>query len=121
MRIYIDALQSINWQGTRQSRNGTPLKMIAPSHGIIWRTHIQDILKKYEQWGSGYHDDSVVIVYDSMWGATEDMARRILEGVRDLAVLFAAGCDGRIALRDQPLDVQHRWLRPIETAFAGHR
>jgi len=58
-----------------------PLKMIAPSHGIIWRTHIQDILKKYEQWGSGYHDDSVVIVYDSMWGATEDMARRILEGV----------------------------------------
>lgn len=58
-----------------------PLKMIAPSHGIIWRKHIKDILAKYEQWGNGYHDDSIVIVYDSMWGATEDMARRILEGV----------------------------------------
>lgn len=58
-----------------------PLKMIAPSHGIIWRKHVPDILAKYEQWGSGYKNDSVVIVYDSMWGATEDMARRLLEGV----------------------------------------
>jgi len=58
-----------------------PLKMIAPSHGVIWRKHITDILAKYEQWGNGYHDGSIVIVYDSMWGATEDMARRILEGV----------------------------------------
>lgn len=57
-----------------------PLKMIAPSHGVIWRKHITDILAKYEQWGSSYHDDSIVIIYDSMWGATEDMARRILDG-----------------------------------------
>jgi len=62
-------------------KTGTvPLKMIAPSHGIIWRKHMTDILAKYDQWGKGYHDDSIVIVYDSMWGATEDMARRILEG-----------------------------------------
>jgi len=57
-----------------------PIKMIAPSHGVIWRKHIADILAKYEQWGSGYHEDTIVIVYDSMWGATENMARRILEG-----------------------------------------
>jgi len=57
-----------------------PLKMIAPSHGVIWRKHLTTILAKYEQWGNGYHNDNIVIVYDSMWGATEDMARRILEG-----------------------------------------
>jgi len=57
-----------------------PIKMIAPSHGVIWRTHINDIMKKYQQWGSGYHNDSIVIVYDTMWGSTEEMARRILEG-----------------------------------------
>ena len=57
-----------------------PIKMIAPSHGVIWRKHITDILAKYEQWGNAYHNDSIVIVYDSMWGATEDIARRILEG-----------------------------------------
>lgn len=58
-----------------------PIKMIAPSHGVIWRKHIADILQKYEQWGNGYHNDTVVVVYDSMWGATEDMARRIVDGV----------------------------------------
>lgn len=66
------------------------IKLIAPSHGVIWRTHIADILKKYEQWGSGYHDDTIVIVYDSMWGTTEDMARRILEGV------VASGAKGKL-------------------------
>lgn len=67
--------------GALKKAETVPIKMIAPSHGVIWRSHIADILKKYEQWGTGYHDDTVVIVYDTMWGATEDMARRILEGV----------------------------------------
>lgn len=68
--------------GTALGKTETvPIKMIAPSHGVIWRSHIKDIIAKYEQWGRGYNNGSVVIVYDSMWGATEDMARRILEGV----------------------------------------
>lgn len=58
-----------------------PIKMIAPSHGLIWRSHIADILAKYEEWGRGVAGDKVVIVYDSMWGATEQMARRILDGI----------------------------------------
>ena len=68
--------------GKAVGKTGTvPLKMIAPSHGVIWRTHIADILAKYEQWGTGYSNYSIVIVYDTMWGATEEMARQILEGV----------------------------------------
>jgi flavorubredoxin len=55
--------------------------MIAPSHGIVWRDYIAEILKKYEQWGAGYTTDKVIIAYDSMWGATEKMARQILDGV----------------------------------------
>jgi len=58
-----------------------PIKMIAPSHGIVWRSHIADVLHKYEQWGTNYTTDKVVIVYDTMWGSTEKMARRILEGI----------------------------------------
>ncbi len=57
------------------------LKMIAPSHGVIWRKNISEILKKYEQWGQGYTDNKLVVLYDTMWGSTEKMARRILEGV----------------------------------------
>ena len=57
------------------------LKMIATAHGIIWRSHIQEIIAKYAAWGKGVNGSSVVIAYDTMWGATEQMARAVLEGV----------------------------------------
>jgi flavorubredoxin len=58
-----------------------PIKTIAPSHGVIWQKHIPDILAKYDKWGKGYTADKVVIIYESLWGGTEQMARRILDGV----------------------------------------
>ncbi len=52
--------------------------MIAPSHGIIWRKHIPEIVEKYKLWSSyGHIADKAVIVYDSMWGSTEQMAREV--------------------------------------------
>jgi len=67
-----------------------PIRMIAPSHGIVWRSNIQDIMAKYSQWSSGYNTEKVVIMYDSMWGSTEEMARRILEGIAE------TGVDGKL-------------------------
>lgn len=67
-----------------------PVKLIAPSHGIVWRSHISEILEKYARWGSGYTTDKVVIMYDTMWGSTEQMARRLLDGVA------AAGVEGKL-------------------------
>jgi flavorubredoxin len=58
-----------------------PIKMIAPSHGVVWRTHLAEILAKYEAWGSGATQDKIIIVNDSMWGSTDQMARSILDGV----------------------------------------
>lgn len=58
-----------------------PINMIAPSHGVVWRKHINDILNKYAEWGSSSYTNKVVVLYDTMWGGTEKMARRILEGV----------------------------------------
>ena len=60
---------------------GLTLKMIAPSHGVIWRSHIDQILKKYEEWSNLESQNKVVIVYDTMWGATEKMAYKIMEGL----------------------------------------
>ena len=67
-----------------------PIKIIAPSHGVAWRGHIPEILAKYQMWGGGGATDKVVIAYDSMWGSTEQMARRILDGVA------AAGVTGKL-------------------------
>ena len=63
-----------------------PIKTIAPSHGVVWRSHIADIVGKYDQWSKGQSQNKVVIAYDTMWGTTEKMARRILEGLADVGV-----------------------------------
>lgn len=59
---------------------GLDLKLIAPSHGIIWRSHIDQILEKYEYFSSETPEKKAVIVYDSMWHSTEKMAHSVLEG-----------------------------------------
>ncbi len=51
--------------------------MIAPSHGLIWRKNIDAILKKYRFWARGEHENKAVIIYDSMWGSTEQMANTL--------------------------------------------
>lgn len=59
---------------------GLDINMIAPSHGIIFRSHVEDIIKKYEYFSNEIPDEKAVVVYDSMWHSTEKMARAILEG-----------------------------------------
>lgn len=51
--------------------------MIAPSHGIIWRKHVDKILSEYGKWSSNDTVKKAVIVYDTMWGATKEMAERL--------------------------------------------
>jgi anaerobic nitric oxide reductase flavorubredoxin len=59
---------------------GIPIAMIAPSHGIIWRSDPSKIIKAYLDWSAPISKNKVVIVYDTMWGSTEKMARAIAEG-----------------------------------------
>jgi flavorubredoxin len=47
-------------------------KMIAPSHGLIWREP-KVILDEYAKWTSEKLQRKVMIVYVSMWGSTEKM------------------------------------------------
>lgn len=60
---------------------GLDIDMIAPSHGIIWRSYIPRILKEYQKWAAYESDDKALIVYDSMWGSTEKMAYALQEGL----------------------------------------
>ena len=50
------------------------IRMIAPSHGLIWRSHIKEILSSYTDWAHGKAGKKAVIVYDSMYGSTEKIA-----------------------------------------------
>jgi len=58
-----------------------PIRMIAPSHGVIWRTDPGKIIKAYQEWADAAGGPAVGIVYDTMYDATGEMARAILDGV----------------------------------------
>lgn len=58
-----------------------PIEIIAPSHGIIWRDNPLQIVEKYDQWSGDYQEGQVVVIYESMWGATKKMALAIARGV----------------------------------------
>jgi len=65
-----------------------PVDIIAPSHGIIWRKDPMQIVQKYYEWAQGKNDGSVVIVYDTMWKATEKMGQAIAEGLEKEGVKY---------------------------------
>ena len=60
-----------------------PVKMICPSHGIIWRNNPGLIIEKYLQWSDAYQEDQVTIIYDTMWQSTRLMAQAIADGIRE--------------------------------------
>jgi len=63
-----------NVQKSLEALAGLEIKVIAPSHGIIWRSHIDGIMSKYKKWASNGVDNKAAIIYDSMWGSTEKIA-----------------------------------------------
>ena len=65
---------------------GFDIRIIAPSHGVIWRTNASEIIDLYSKWGRGVCDGSLVIAYDSMWGGTEKSARAIARGAQRAGV-----------------------------------
>ncbi|MBN2686429.1 MAG: FprA family A-type flavoprotein [Pontiellaceae bacterium] len=62
------------------------IEMIAPSHGVIWRSHIKDVFEAYQKYVVCKPRPKVVVVYATMWKATEKMAEAILEGAQECNV-----------------------------------
>lgn len=59
--------------------HGLQLKMIAPSHGVIWKKNIKEILDAYQLWSANEPETGAIVVFDSMWHSTEAMAKTIVE------------------------------------------
>ncbi|VGO17621.1 Nitric oxide reductase [Pontiella desulfatans] len=62
------------------------IEMIAPSHGVIWRSHIKEVFEAYQKWVVCKPTPKVVVLYTTMWKATEQMAQAILEGAQECDV-----------------------------------
>jgi len=57
------------------------INTIAPAHGVIWRTNPKRIVEAYGKWARGESENKVVIVYDTMWGSTEIIAKALLDAI----------------------------------------
>jgi len=67
------------------------IKMIASTHGPIWRTDLNWVLSRYTKWSTYDMEQGVVIVYGSMYGNTQKMAEVIarqlsVRGIKNIRV-----------------------------------
>ncbi|MGF3554228.1 MAG: FprA family A-type flavoprotein [Thermoplasmatota archaeon] len=62
------------------------INIIAPSHGIIWRKYINNIVTEYLKWANFETENKALIVYDSMWGSTEKIAYALYEGLEETGI-----------------------------------
>ena len=65
-----------------------PVAMIAPSHGVLWRSDPLQIVKKYQEWAAQKPEKRAAIVYDTMWQGTRRMAEAIGDGLAAEGVPF---------------------------------
>ncbi|NLI81376.1 MAG: FprA family A-type flavoprotein [Deltaproteobacteria bacterium] len=72
--------------GVRKS--GLRINMIAPDHGLIWRSHPGRILEAYDTWSQQKTKKKALLIYDTMWQSTEAMANAIADGLNQEGVDF---------------------------------
>ena len=62
------------------------IDMIAPSHGIIWRSYLKEIIDEYEKWSTHQTEPKALIIYDTMWGSTKTIAYTFLNELEKLGI-----------------------------------
>jgi flavorubredoxin len=90
---------------------GIALEIVAPDHGPIWRRRedIEFIVGRCVEWCEQKPTRKAVVVYDTMWGSTERLARAIGEGLKA----------GGAAPKLMPLKGNHRSDVATEVLGAG--
>ncbi len=68
-----------------------PIKVVAPSHGIIWRAHPETIIQRYLRYAGyleGKREKEIAIVWGSMYGNTERGLKHVIEGIEEEKVSY---------------------------------
>jgi len=64
-----------------------PIKVIAPSHGIVWRKNPNEIIQRYIKY-AGYNtggklENKICVIYGSMYGSTKKGVDAVLSGIKE--------------------------------------
>ena len=86
-------------QNLLKKASSLEIKMICPLHGVIWRNNIEYIIDKYDKW-SRYEpeENSVLIVYSSVYGNTENVVNTLSNylgenGIKNIGVYDSSNTD----------------------------
>ncbi|MBW2059636.1 MAG: flavodoxin domain-containing protein [Deltaproteobacteria bacterium] len=88
---------------------GLAIDMIAPDHGVIWRSNPLKIVEAYDRWSSHKAEQKAVIIYDTMWKSTEAMAFAVAAGLVEEEVsvrLMDLKCNHRSDIVAEVLDAK---------------
>lgn len=87
LKYYANIITMFNPMAMRKLKEiagmNLPVRMICPSHGVIWRRDPQRIFKLYEQWAANYQENQITVIYDTMWNSTRHMADAIVKGMTE--------------------------------------
>jgi len=65
--------------------DGLEIKMIAPSHGIIWRDNPGVIIERYAKlagYAKGCCEPEITVIWGSMYGHTREVLNSVIQGIR---------------------------------------
>ncbi|MBN2049420.1 MAG: FprA family A-type flavoprotein, partial [Spirochaetales bacterium] len=68
---------------------GLDIKVVAPSHGIIWRSRPEEIIRRYGRYASymeGPAEKEITLIWSSMYGNTEKLLDSVIRGVASKGV-----------------------------------
>lgn len=65
-----------------------PIKMLAPDHGVIWRSNPGKIIEAYSRWCVHQGNGRALIIYDTMWESTKMMAKAVAEGLHEQGIEY---------------------------------
>jgi len=106
-RYYANIVGKVSMMAMKAVQKIGPLdiKMIAPSHGLIWRSNLKWVLDRYVAWSTHEGMGGVVIVYGSMYGNTGRMADIVARGVaaagvKEIKVYDVAKTDNSFIISD---------------------
>lgn len=89
------------------SKMNLEINYIAPSHGIIWKKYISEILNAYQSFASLQTSNKVVIVYESVWRHTQEIAEALAEGIGQNGTnvkVFKESCTSSAIIMKECLD-----------------
>jgi flavorubredoxin len=94
LRYYANIVGSFSNFVKKAIQKVTPLgvKIVAPSHGIIWREKPQVIIDRYTKYAGymeGPQEKEICVVWGSMYGNTRTALEALLKGIEDERVPFS--------------------------------